>query len=128
MDADELDGNRTLREQWGLHWGHQLSVLAACNAAHFGASPTSYETWGYAGSQDITLDQLEAQHDVGLAGARPRRGWGRVLVGAKESFPEVPMADLVLHILRELIHHPSEVCLLRDLGLHTKAAMNGATR
>jgi hypothetical protein len=34
------------------------------------------------------------------------------------------MAELVLHIHRELIHHLSEVCLLRDLYLH----MNGATR
>jgi hypothetical protein len=38
------------------------------------------------------------------------------------------MADLVLHIHRELIHHLSEVCLLRDLYLHTKPATNGATR
>ena len=30
------------------------------------------------------------------------------------------MADLVLHIHRELIHHLSEVCLLRDLHLHTR--------
>jgi hypothetical protein len=35
------------------------------------------------------------------------------------------MADLVLHIHRELIHHRSEICLLRDLYLHT--ATNGAT-
>jgi hypothetical protein len=52
----------------------------------------------------------------------------RVPVGAKEPFPEAPMADLVLHIDRELIHHLSEVCLLRDLYLHTKPATNGATR
>jgi hypothetical protein len=38
------------------------------------------------------------------------------------------MADLVLHIHRELIHHLSEVCLLRDLYLHTNPATNGATR
>src|SRR4029453_17510186 len=24
MDADELDWNRTLREQWEFHWNHQL--------------------------------------------------------------------------------------------------------
>lgn len=30
-----------------------------------------------------------------------------------------PMAELVLHINREVIHHISEVCLLRDLHLHT---------
>ena len=49
-------------------------------------------------------------------------------VGAKEPFPEGPVADQVLHIHRELIHHLSEVCLLRDLYLHTKPATNGATR
>jgi hypothetical protein len=30
------------------------------------------------------------------------------------------MSRLVLHIHRELIHHLSEVCLLRDLYLHTQ--------
>jgi hypothetical protein len=35
-------------------------------------------------------------------------------------------ADLVLHIHRELIHHLSEVCLLRDLYLHTQPT--GVTR
>ena len=46
----------------------------------------------------------------------------RVPMGATEPFPELPMAALVLHIHRELIHHLSEVCLLRDLYLHTKTA------
>lgn len=35
------------------------------------------------------------------------------------------MAALVLHINRELIHHLSEVCLLRDLFLHTRPAEAG---
>jgi hypothetical protein len=66
---------------------------------------------------------------VWLAGVRGLGEAGlRVPVGAKEPFPEAPMADLVLHIHRELIHHLSEVCLLRDLYLHTKPATNGATR
>ncbi|SQD93535.1 hypothetical protein FMEAI12_1710012 [Parafrankia sp. Ea1.12] len=38
------------------------------------------------------------------------------------------MADLVLHIHRELIHHLSEVCLLRDLRLRTKPAHSSAPR
>jgi hypothetical protein len=38
------------------------------------------------------------------------------------------MADLVLHIHGELIHHLSGVCLLRDLYLHTNPATNGAAR
>ena len=200
MDADELDWNRTLREQWEFHWNHQLrarldgltddeyfwspvpdawsvrprgssaapvqvgagdftmdyafpepvpaafttiawrlghvivghvivGVLAARNAAHFGAPAASYETWEYAGSAATALDQLEAQLDVWLAGLLGLdEAELRVPVGAKEPFPETPMADLVLHIHRELIHHLSEVCLLRDLYLRTRPATNGATR
>ena len=191
-DADELDWNRTLREQWEVHWNHQLrarlegltddeyfwspvpdawsvrprnsstepgtgdftidytypepvpaafttiawrlshvivGVLAARNAAHFGAPAASYETWEYAGNAATALDQLEAQLDLWLAGVR---GFGetelRVPIGSKEPFPELSMADLVLHIHRELIHHLSEICLLRDLYLHTQLATNGATR
>ena len=30
-------------------------------------------------------------------------------------FAEYPMAALVLHISREVIHHGSELCLMRDL-------------
>jgi hypothetical protein len=34
-------------------------------------------------------------------------------------FADAPMAALVLHIHRELIHHGAEIALLRDLYLHT---------
>ena len=195
MDADELDWNRTLREQWSstgtissepgstaspttntsgrrcrtpgaygraaarrrpcrsvpgtsrsttpfpsrsprpfttIAWrlGHVIvGVLAARNAAHFGAPAASYETWEYAGSAATALDQLETQLDVWLAGVRGLGEAGlRVPVGAKEPYPEASMADLVLHIHRELIHHLSEVCLLRDLYPHTESATDGATR
>jgi hypothetical protein len=109
---------------WRL--GHVIvGVLAARNAAHFGAPAASYETWNYAGNAATALDQLETQLDVWLAGVRGLGEDGlRVQVGAKEPYPEASMADLVLHIHRELIHHLSEVCLLRDLHRH----MNGAHR
>jgi hypothetical protein len=195
MNADALDWNRTLREQWEVHWNHQLrarlqgltddeyfwspvpeawsvrprgsagaptqvgagaftidyafpepkpaafttiawrlghvivGVLAARNAAHFGAPAASYETWEYAGSAATALDQLEAQLDVWLTGVRGLGQDGlRAPMGVSEPFPDAPMADLVLHIHRELIHHLSEVCLLRDLHTHTHPATNGATR
>lgn len=195
MDADALDWNRTLREQWEFHWNHHLrarlggltddeyfwspvpdawsvwprggstgpvrfgagdftidyafpepvpepfttiawrlghvivGLLATRNAAHFGAPAASYQTWEYAGSAATALDQLEAQLDIWLAGVRGLGEDGlRAPVGDKEPVPEMSMADLVLHIHRELIHHLSEVCLLRDLSLHTKSATNGATR
>ncbi|MFJ1577866.1 DinB family protein [Streptomyces sp. NPDC088182] len=106
-----------------------VGVLATRNAAHFGAPEVSYETWEYAGDAATALDQLRTQLDIWLAGVA---GLGdaalRVPVGEKEPYPEAPMADLVLHINRELIHHLSEVCLLRDLYAHTTSATNGATR
>ena len=36
---------------------------------------------------------------------------------AEGPFAEAPMADLILHIHREAIHHGAEVALLRDLYL-----------
>ncbi|QPP08400.1 DinB family protein [Streptomyces bathyalis] len=113
---------------WRL--GHVIvGVLAARNAAHFGAPAASYETWEYAGSAATALDQLKTQLDVWLTGVRGLGEDGlRVPVGSKEPYPELPMADLVLHIHRELIHHLSEVCLLRDLYLHTNPSSNGVNR
>src|SRR6185436_583041 len=162
MNADELDWNRALREQWEAHWPRQVrarlagltddeyfwspvpdawsvrprgsstapvqvgageftidygfpepvpvpfttiawrlghvivGVLAARNAAHFGAPAASYDTWAYAGSAAAALDQLEAQLDVWLTGVRGLGEDGlRVPVGAKEPYPDAPMADLV---------------------------------
>ncbi|MFI7000604.1 DinB family protein [Nocardia sp. NPDC050175] len=195
MEADDLEWNRTLREQWEFHWDHQVrarldgltddeyfwlpvpngwsvrprgsstaplqigggdfaidyafptpvpapftsiawrlghvivGVLAARNAAHFGVPAASYDTWEYAGSAATALDQFETQLDTWLTGVRTlSEAELRIPVGPKEPYPEASMADLVLHIHRELIHHLSEVCLLRDLYPHTRTATNGATR
>lgn len=107
---------------WRL--GHVIvGVLAARNAAHFGAPAASYDTWEYAGGAAAALDQLKEQLDVWLKGVRGADLL--VPVGDKEPYPEASIADLVLHINRELIHHLSEVCLLRDLYLHTRT---GAVR
>jgi hypothetical protein len=129
MDADDLDWNRTLREQWEFHWNHQLRArLDGLTDDEYFWSPVS-DAWSVwprgsstapvqVGGGDFTMDYAFPDPVAGL----------RVPVGAKEPFPDAPMADLVLHIHRELIHHLSEVCLLRDLYLHTKPATNGATR
>ncbi|MET8864242.1 DinB family protein [Nonomuraea sp. NPDC004580] len=112
---------------WRL--GHVIvGVLAARTASHFGGPPASYETWEYAGTAAQALGQLDREVEAWLAGVQ---GLGedelRVPVGDKEPYPESPMADLVLHIHRELIHHLSEVCLLRDLYLHTHLANDART-
>ena len=112
---------------WRL--GHVIvGVLAVRNAAHFGAPPASYETWEYAGTAAAALEQLDAQIDTWLAGVRGLSEEELLTpVGEKEFLPELTMADLVLHIHRELIHHLAEVCLLRDLYLHSTAT-TGVTR
>lgn len=111
---------------WQL--GHVIvGVLAARNASHFGAPPASYESWEYAGTATEALDQLEAQLDVWLQGVRDLGNDGLLVqVGDKEPFPELTMADLVLHIHRELIHHLADVCRLRDLYAHTRLTGTGS--
>lgn len=104
---------------WRL--GHVIvGVLAMRNAAHFGAPPTDYNTWEYAGDAATALNQLETQLDRWLTGLRGLDDQAlRVPVGQKEAaYPESPMSELVLHIHREVIHHLSEVSLLRDLYAH----------
>nr|WP_232850985.1 DinB family protein [Nocardia acididurans] len=112
---------------WQL--GHVIvGVLAARNAAHFGAPAASYDDWEYAGTAKQALEQLETQLATWMSGVRGLGADGlREPAGPSEPYPDAPMAVLVLHIHRELIHHLSAVSLLRDLYLHTHLA-NGATR
>ncbi|MFF5083368.1 DinB family protein [Actinoplanes sp. NPDC000266] len=105
---------------WQL--GHVIvGVLAMRNASHFGAPEAAYETWGYAGNAAEARRQLDEQLAIWMAGVSGLDLEAKA--GPKEPYPEATMAELVLHINRELIHHLSEVCLLRDLYLH----QNGAT-
>ncbi|XVU29203.1 DinB family protein [Actinoplanes sp. CA-054009] len=104
---------------WQL--GHVIvGVLAMRNASHFGAPAAAYETWNYAGGAAEARHQLDEQLAVWLAGVSAADLEEKV--GEKEPFPEATMAELVLHINRELIHHLSEVSLLRDLYLHANGA------
>jgi len=113
---------------WRL--GHVIvGVLAVRSANHFGGPPASYETWTYAGTAAEALDQLDTELDRWLTGVRGLSDEElRRPIGPKEAFPDAPMAALIQHIHRELIHHLAEVCLLRDLYLHTHATSEGAQR
>jgi hypothetical protein len=45
-----------------------------------------------------------------------RVDWGRLLVGPRgRPYAEDPMAALIAHINREVMHHGAEIALLRDL-------------
>ena len=101
---------------WRL--GHVVvGVLAERNAGHFGAPPTSYRDWEYAGTAAEALQQLDdgcATWTAGVA-ALGEAGLAEPCGPSEGPFAEEPMAALVLHVHRELLHHGAEVCLLRDL-------------
>ncbi|MFI7427384.1 DinB family protein [Micromonospora sp. NPDC049836] len=105
---------------WRL--GHVIvGVLAVRNAAHFGRAPTDYQSFEYAPTAAAALAQLDAEYATWQSGVASlgEAGLARPCGEAEGPYAEFPMAALALHINRELIHHLAEVCLLRDLHLHT---------
>jgi DinB superfamily len=109
---------------WRL--GHILvGVLGERNAAHFNGPPCDYPTFEYAATADQALAQLDEAYDLWLSGVRglggaevPGEGLMRACGPAEGPFAEATMAELVIHIHRELIHHGAEIALLRDLYAH----------
>ena len=102
-----------------------VEVLAMRSASHFGAPQADYATWTYAATADEALAQLDGQYDVWSAGvaALGEDGLARPCGEAEGPFASYPMAALVTHINREVIHHGAEICLLRDLYLrHEESA------
>lgn len=98
-----------------------VGVLAMRNASHFGREPTDYWSFDYAASAAEALAQLHEEYTAWLTGVESlgETGLARPCGRAEGQFAEYPMSALVLHINREVIHHLSEVCLLRDLYLYT---------
>jgi DinB superfamily len=104
---------------WRL--GHVIvGVLGMRNAAHFGRAPVDYATFSYSGTAAGALTQLEHELGLWIEGVRSlgEAGLGRPCGPAEGPFADAPLAALVLHIHRELIHHLAEVSLLRDLYSH----------
>jgi hypothetical protein len=106
---------------WRL--GHVVvGVLAVRNAAHFGRAATDYQSFEYAPTAAAALDQLDTEYARWLAGVESlgETGLLRPCGEAEGPYAGRPLAALVLHVNRELVHHLAEVCLLRDLHLHTQ--------
>jgi hypothetical protein len=98
---------------WRL--GHVIvGVFAMRNAAHFGGPLTDYMTHTYAGTADEALRQLDEAYARWIEGARAA-DLAEPCGPAEGEFAAWPMAALVLHINREVLHHGAEVALLRDL-------------
>ena len=101
---------------WRL--GHVIvGVLAMRNAAHFGREPTDYDSFEYAATAAEAPAQLDAECATWLAGVESlgETGLARPCGPAEGPYADRPLAELVLHVNREVIHHLAEVCLLRDL-------------
>ncbi|MFG2494625.1 DinB family protein [Streptomyces caniferus] len=106
---------------WRL--GHVIvGVLAMRNASHFGRASTDYQSFEYAATATAALAQLDTEYSTWLAGVESlgASGLARPCGEAEGPYAEQSLAELVLHIHRELIHHLGEVCLLRDLHRHLR--------
>jgi len=97
-----------------------IGVFGARVAAHFGGPATDYRTWSYASTANEALDQLDAVHGAWVEAVRGlgAEALARPCGPAEGEFADYPMAALVLHVQREVIHHGAEICLLRDLFAH----------
>ncbi len=116
---DEVEPAPVTTIAWRL--GHlTVGVLGVRNAAHFGGPPRDYESFEYAGTAAVALDQLDAAYDGWVSGVRAlgEDGLRRPCGPAEGPFADQPLAALVAHINREVIHHGAEVALLRDLWAH----------
>lgn len=100
-----------------------VGVLGMRNAGHFGRVATDYTSFEYAGTASGALAQLDEEYTRWTDGVRNlgADGLARPCGPAEGPFAAEPMAALVLHINRELIHHGAEIALLRDLYAHRTA-------
>ena len=77
-----------------------------------------YQSHDYPGDAATALAQLDAAYAAWITGVRRLDADGlRRACGPAEPFPDAPVAALVLHINREMLHHGAEIALLRDLYL-----------
>jgi hypothetical protein len=94
-----------------------IGVFGQRAASHFGGPPVEYSSFVYAGTAAEALDQLDAAYAAWTGGVRKLddAALARAVGPAEGPFAQHPMAELVLHISREAIHHGAEILLLRDL-------------
>lgn len=107
---------------WRL--GHLLvGVLGLRNAAHFGGPAVSYQDFDYPGTAAGALELLDQYYGTWIrsVAALDEAALAAPVGEAEGDWAQAPMAELVLHIHREMIHHLAEVALLRDLYAHRPA-------
>jgi hypothetical protein len=98
--------------------GHLVvGVLGMRTAGHFAGPPVDYDSHEYPGNAAGALSQLDAAYAAWTAGVRGlgNEGLQQPCGPTEGPYAEAPMATLVLHINREVIHHGAEIAVLRDL-------------
>ncbi len=97
-----------------------VGVFAMRSHNHFGGPPAAYQSWRYAQDADTALTQLDEEYYRWITGvqALTDEGLGRPCGPAEGPYAEYPLAELVLHINREVIHHGAEIACIRDLYVH----------
>jgi hypothetical protein len=103
---------------WRL--GHiVVGVLGMRVASHFGGPPVDYSSHRYPGDAASALEQLDTVYASWMTGVRGlgENGLARACGSAEGPWAKASMAELVLHINREMLHHGAEIALLRDLYL-----------
>jgi len=99
-----------------------VGVLGMRNASQFAGPPVDYPTFAYAGTADAALTQLDDQYARWTDGVRALGdgGLSRPTGPSAGQWADAPIATLVLHINREMLHHGAEIALLRDLYAHRR--------
>lgn len=94
-----------------------VGVLGMRVHAHFGGPAVDYATHRYAATANEALAQLDDAYRRWTDGvaALGEEGLARPCGPAEGPYADAPLATLVLHIHREVIHHGAEIALLRDL-------------
>lgn len=101
---------------WRL--GHIGSaVLALRTNHHFGDGALTIDDIVWPGTAADAIAWLDREYAAWLAGLATldAAGLARKVGPAEGPYSEYPMATLILHINREVIHHGAEIALLRDL-------------
>src|ERR1700679_3362370 len=95
-----------------------VGIFGSRVASHFGGPPVAWDTFDYAATADGALDQLDAGYAAWTAGVRAlgAAGLARPCGPAEGPWAEASLADLILHINKEVIHPLAEVSLRRDLS------------
>jgi hypothetical protein len=94
-----------------------VGVLGMRSASHFGGPTMTWDSFPYAGSAAEALAQLDSAYRNWIFGVRAMGADGLAAPcgPAEGEWGDSSMAQLVLHINCEVIHHAAEIALLRDL-------------